>query len=433
MAGSVTNGKYRSYGFSSLENTWVTKLSERTVMVGEIRTPASPLPRQLKDKREARENKEKGIPPEGTPPVAPAPVAPVAPAPETPAPQPIESPAPPEPVTPTPPPAPAITPTPSPAPEEKPKEGIVPTAPPAPKVVGKKEGETSDDALTRMSAALKILQGKYNAEVPHLMKENARLVKENADLQTEQDKAKAEHERLTSENEELKKKTVQAVSKELTEDEKNVAKDLGIENDSFIALKNVILAGVPKPQELPVVKAPVEKPSEETKEEPVERMSPVKRTYLETLDRLIGGWEVRESIVKDKKFEEFLSLFDRNSQKPIHELAREADDSFNAVTMAEVYTAFLDWKNQPPVPKPSTPTSQLMPNPKGGSSDLKSNKKPIYTEQQYEDFKRKVTRGDYRTLHHTPEEAKKITDERDYWSEEFRTAKMEGRIVASQE
>ena len=312
----------------------------------------------------------------------------------------------------------------------------MPTPPPTPKVPGKKEGETSDDALTRMSAALKILQGKYNAELPRLMSDNSRLTKEHAELKSENDKAKAENERLTKEFEDFKKQASQAQPKAsvITDGEKEVATKLGIEDNDFLALKNVILAGVPKPVE--AKPAPALIPAkDEPKETPAEpSMSPAKRTYVETLDVLIGGWEVRESIVKDPKFNEFLSMFDGNSKRPIHELAREADDSFNAVKMAEVYTAFLDWKNLPPVTAtPPTPTSQLMPNPKGGGGDLKSNKKPIYTDQQYEDFQHAIKRGDYRTIGLNAEEAKKVIEAKAYWSEEFRTAKMEGRVVASQE
>jgi regulator of replication initiation timing len=309
----------------------------------------------------------------------------------------------------------------------------VPTAPPT-KVPGKKDGETSDDALTRMSAAIKTLQGKYNAEVPGLMKENSRLVKENADLQSEHDKVKADNERLTREFDDFKKQSAQDQPKAsaITDKEKEVATKLGIESDDFLALKNVILSGIPKPVEVKHEPTPktVEKP---VKESTLDQMTPAKRTYIETLDSLIGGWEVREEIVKDPKFAEFLSMFDGNSNKPIHELAREADDSLNSVRMAEVYTAFLDWKSAPPVSETKTPTSQLMPNPKGGGGDLKSNKKPIYTEQQYDDFQRAIKRGDYRTIGLNAEEAKKVIEAKAYWSEEFRTAKMEGRIVASQE
>jgi hypothetical protein len=414
-------------------------------MVDEIRVPASPLPRQLKEKKEAREAKEKGLPPvtpPATPPVAPATPAPV---PATPTPEPIVAPATPEPIVPEQPEplAQPATPAPAPAPVEMPKEGIFPMAPPQPKPIGPKAGEAPEDTVKRLTSALTTLQGKYNAEVPNLMRENARLTKEHSESKAEIDRFKSENERLTKENESLKKRPVTAPVQvgQATEEEKKLASKLGLDVEDLLAIKTLVLKDIPKPAEIPApvpAPAPVIKPAELPVEQPRQEdggLAPERRTYLETLDALIGGEEVRDAIVKDPKFGEFLELYDGVTHRPIRSLAREADGSLNAVKMAEVYDSFLTWKNQvPAVAQPvAQPTSQLMPSPKGGGGDIKSNKKPIYTEQQYEDFKRAVVRGDYRTIGKNPEEAKKIMADRDYWSEEFRTAKMEGRIVASQE
>jgi len=434
-------------------------------MVDEIRVPKSPLPTQLKLKREAREKADQarlsGTPAKETPPVntpvppvtTPAPVAPAASvqAPPaqliqaTPPPEPIAQPAstPPalEPPVPVAPPAPLEPPTPSPAPipaapatPEVPKEGIVPIPAPV-KAVGPKEGETPEKTIKRISAALTNLQGKYNAEIPNLMRETAKLNKENAELKTANEKLTAEHGRLTSENESLKKQPVQPVSQELSADEKTIAKNLGIEHSDYIALKTAILSGVPKPQELPIVKAPEPKPVEPAPEHAPEPRDPARDAYIETLDALIGGSEVRDNIISDPKFAEFLDLYDAVSKKPIRSLAQTADSAKNSYGMAEIYSAFLDWRATPApvtteVPKP---TSQLMPTPKSGGIELKSNQKPLYTEAQYDEFKRKIVRGDFRTIGKTAEEAKKITEYQNYWSEEFRTAKMEGRIIAAQE
>lgn len=252
--------------------------------------------------------------------------------------------------------------------------------PPAP-APGPKPGETAEATIARLTQALKVLQGKYNAEVPALMRENAQLKNRIGDP--------------------IGRPEV------VVEDRHRQRADAwGIEPEEIAGLEQDIVDRIQGKKEAPD--------------------SHERTTYLETLDALVGGSAERAIIVNDPTFGQFLDMIDAGTQRKIMDLAVEADTANDSTTMAEVYRAFYAWK-QTPAAKEST--SNLMPaSSRGGQDDLRTNKKPIYTQGQIDEFRHRVQRGEFRTIGKSPEDKKKVLAEFEFLSNEFDQARLDGRI-----
>jgi hypothetical protein len=258
---------------------------------------------------------------------------------------------------------------------------IPPSGTPAPtpgaptaSIVESAESQTPEETAKRLSQALVVLQGKYNAEVPHLMKENSQLKKELEITQADRERADA----------------------------------WGVEPEEIAGFKADILDTVEQRRSGPT-------------------QDPKRSTYIQTLDALVGGEELRKATVKDPAFNQFLDMIDSTTGRVIRDIAEEADSSNNAGRMVEIYQSFSQWKNSQA--GTHAKPGHLMPNAqRGGDTDLRSGRKPIYTKTQYEAFQQRVKRGDFRTLGKHPAVAEKIQAEYNAWSDEFASAMREGRI-----
>ncbi len=267
--------------------------------------------------------------------------------------------------------------TPAPAPGE-PTAPIVESAGPQPAsapIPGARPGETPEETAKRLSQALVVLQGKYNAEVPRLARENSQLKKELEITQSDRDRADA----------------------------------WGVEPEEIAGFKNDIVRAI-----------------EERGSRPAQTDDPKRETYITTLDALVGGEDHRRATIKDPAFNQFLDMIDSNTGRAIRDIAEEADAANDAGKVAEVYQAFFHWKNgQTGKPK----SGHLMPDTQaGGSGDLSTGRKPVYTKAQYEAFQTRVRKGEFRTHGKAPALAEKIQAEYNAWSDEFASAMREGRI-----
>ncbi len=376
--------------------------------------PKASVPRQIRERISENEKKlAEGN--KGTPEPTPAPAAPAPASPEPPA-------------TPAP-----TTPTPTvPSSEPIPAPGVIsPVAPEPPKPP---QAATPEELLKRTSTALSTLQKNYNTLLKNF-EELQQASQGNEALKAENDQLKSKISDLEKQITDLKtSKPIGDVTKvTVTEADKKRAEELGIEPEQVAAWRQEIvesvLAQIPKP--------PTE-PKPATPSAPAKSAEPAPATpaaadqghvaYLEMLNALGYGPEVRSTIVNDPKFAEFLGWIDGTTKRPLRTIAVEADAARDAVGMSEVYRAFLTWKNTAPAVTEPTKPSHLMPSSKGGPGDLNTNKKPIYTQAQVDEFQKKVKRGEYRTIGKSPEEAKKLVDEYKFYSDEFASARAEGRI-----
>jgi hypothetical protein len=265
------------------------------------------------------------------------------------------------------------------APRPAPEKPASPTAgEPAP-IPGARPGETAEETIRRQDQALKVLQGKYNAEVPRLMAENADLKKRIGD-------------------------PVDRPAVEVNDRHREMADKWGVEAEDIASLESGIIEKI---QGTPA-KTPIER-----------------ETYLETLDNLIGGSEQRMAVVNDPAFNEFLNLPDAGTGQRIRDIATEADSVNDSATMADVYRAFQAFKKTP-----AARSSHLMPSGKGapGPGDLRTDKKPIYSQADVDNFNHKVRAGYFRTIGMNAEDAKQRKAEHDRWSNALAEAKAEGRI-----
>ncbi len=404
--------------------------------------PKASVPKHVKERAAEADKKLEEMgkgKPGGTPPEPAAPAAP------TPAPAPTLEPQPAVPAaTATEPAVPAI----SIAPPEP-----APAAPDTDKVPGPKPGEAPEETIRRMSAALLILQGKYNAEVPRLMKENRQLQEENdrfKGLGEENDRLKASATQLEQRLAEAEAKATAAipVSADVTDFDKNFSESLGIKAEELAVYRQSIekgmiasltKQGLLKPASA-AEPAPAAKPSASAPQPPAKpstTIAPEKAAYLETLDALIGGKERRIANFKDPAFLQFLNtdpalgpvFKDKTTGRSIAEITYEAENNNDALTMAEIYRVFDQWKNGTTVPAASDkPASHLMPPQKGGSAELNTNKKPFYSQAQLDAFQKRVRNHEFSGIGKTAEEAKKLADEYKLWSDEFAAARAEGRI-----
>ncbi len=243
-------------------------------------------------------------------------------------------------------------------------------------IPGARPGETPEETAKRLSQALVVLQGKYNKEVPHLMRENSQLKKEL----------------------------------EITEADRNRADAWGVEPEEIAGFKQNIVRTI-----------------EERGSRPAQTDDPKRDTYITTLDALVGGEDQRRATIKNPAFNQFLDMVDSNTGRAIRDIAEEADAANDAGKVAEVYQAFFHWKNGQTGHKPKS--GNLMPDSQGaGSGDLSTGRKPLYTKAQYEAFQNRVRRGEFRTHGKAPALAEKIQAEYSAWSNEFASAMREGRI-----
>ncbi len=136
-------------------------------------------------------------------------------------------------------------------------------------------------------------------------------------------------------------------------------------------------------------------------------LSPSNEEYYTRLAALGYAPEVRGTIVNDPKFAEFLAMNDGNTGRPIRTIAVEADAARDATTMAEVYAAFTQWKNS------------------AAGSGQGTNQK---TRAEYDAFLARHRTGYYSAIGKSPEEAKKRADEFKRLSDEFETARRQGRF-----
>lgn len=362
--------------------------------------PKATVPKHIKDRIAANEKiLEEGK--QGTPPAAPA--EPAAP--------PAASPSPTPPVE-TPPATPPVATPPT-------EQGIKPVSPTPPPTGGVEE------QLKRAQAALRTANGRtseserqYNElkkVVEPLKAENAQLASKIADLEKQIANLKA--------SQPSKPETID-------EDVQAIADELGITPEGVSRITKVILASMPKPEApaapSPAPAQPASQAAPSGSEPPASAGDTTKAAYIESLDALCGGEETRAAIVNDPLFKTFLAMKDGTSQRLIREIAAEADAARDAVTMAEVYRSFTEWKAS--AAKENKQPSHLMPASKGGPGDLNTNKKPIYSRAEVDEFQRKVKSGYYRTIHMSGEEAKARTDEYKRLSDEYAAARAEGRI-----
>ena len=316
---------------------------------------------------------------------------------------------------------PPIETTPPPASKVEPAINPITPEPPAPQGT-----VTPEELLKRTQEGLRIANGRAS-EAQKELNALKKDIQEIATLQTENAQLKVAITGLERQVTELKTTVTPKKIEEESEDAKAVAEELGIDANSLARLSKVILAGIPK--------APIPEPEPKPSVAPAKPAESAPKThvndeaymaYVEMLDTLVGGEGARKAIVQDPKFSEFLEMMDGGTKRVIRDIAEDANKARDAISMSEIYRAFNQWKNA--VTDTNKKPSHLMPSSKSGPDDLKTNKKPIYSQTQVDDFHRKVKSGYFRTIGMTADEAKRRADEYKATSDEFASARTEGRI-----
>src|SRR5574337_1724828 len=295
--------------------------------------PKASVPQGIKD-RIAETEKKIAEEQTGTPGPAPAPAAP-APASPTPPATPVLEPAPASAVTPTP----ASSSIISPVAPEPPKQ----SAPATLEELLKQTREALKIANTRASETMKKFNG-MESEISTLKQS----IQETESLKTENEQFKARIADLERQIAALQAATpVEVAAPTITEYDKKVAESWGVDPTELAAYRqdivDKIMAMLPKPTEpKPAIPAPIApaKPSEPVPATPA--IDQGQAVYLEMLNALGYGPDMRGMIVNDPKFTEFLGMIDGNTKRPIRTIAVEADAARDAVTLSEVYRAFLD-------------------------------------------------------------------------------------------
>jgi hypothetical protein len=397
-------------------------------MTGTFTPPKGTRPKGIAERAAAADKRLDEIS-QGTPPVTT----------ETPAPAPA---APPElPIAPAQPtPAPATETTATPEPPETPAptlpNAIQPVAaPPTPPAPGPKPGEAPADTIKRLTHALEILQGKYNKEVPQIMRDRDLLKNKVSELEIENGKLKTA---AADFDKKMAAVTTAAptapTAATVTDSDVKHADIWGVKPEEVAAFRmdivNAVMANIPKPAE-PASKTDAYPAVAAASADPSPASSEDNMNYLQMLDALIGDGTpaTRLQTVKNPRFSEFLELYDEGTQKKIMDIAAKADAEHDAIRMSEVYQAFFQWEASASKP-PVTDNSHLMPTAHGGggAGDLKTDKKPIYSQAQVDEFKHQVQRGDFRTIGKSADEAKAIAERFKFLSNEFEEARKDGRI-----
>jgi hypothetical protein len=374
--------------------------------------PQASVPKAVKDRIKENEAKLTGTP-------SPAPAA----EPAAPAPAPVAAP-----------PKTQDAPVPPVAQPQTPEPMFKPISEPAPAAepVDKPKTATPEELLKRTSDALSILQRRYNG----LADELAAAKQANAGLEA----VKAENAQLTTKVADLERQiaeikataaapAVSVTDAIVTDFDRQTADTWGVRPEDIAGFRQHIVNSVremPKAQP-PTPPTPAPAPAQTASQAKPAELADTDAEYFEQLDSLAGGAAVRMAIVADPQFNVFLSLVDGSSKRVIRDIAVEADTRGDAVTMAEIYRSFTEWKALA-VSKTERQPGHLMPDSKGGQGDLNTNKKPVYSQAQVNEFQARVRRHEFSGIGKTPEEARKLADEQAYWSNEFAEARKGGRI-----
>ncbi|MFA5606820.1 MAG: hypothetical protein WDA07_06485 [Leucobacter sp.] len=258
--------------------------------------------------------------------------------------------------------------------DETPNEavGVVDEAP------GKEEQEQQAQPTKNWEAAYKVLQGKFNAEVPRLHEQ----------IRT-----------LEAEIKELKTRPAAPPPSPIKDEE---VQEYGENFVDFVkrAASTVVPEGVSKVPE-------IEKSIEEIRAETLRQS---KRAFLSDLTRLAPNWE---SLNEDPDFIAWLDESDQFSGRKRQQLLDDACSSFDAERAARFFTTYGRGK-EPEQPKDLTehvvpPTSKV---------DVPVQGKRIWTPGEIKSFFDTVSRGGYRGR-----EAEAAQIERDIYA-----AQREGRI-----
>ena len=222
------------------------------------------------------------------------------------------------------------------------------------------ELETVKREYTRLSEAHKVLQAKYNAEVPKLMSENAALKKRVDELEAE-GKRKIEAGDVTS----------------LNPEERALAGD---ELLRVIAKTSAEVAGTVVARELKPITDRVDHFQRQTE-----------ATYYATLDRECPGWQAQND---DPLFTAWLHNMDPGTNRLRNDLLQTAHAAFQGYRTAEIFNAFREKREIG-----ARPNASASPDPDiGGGDQLPPNEpvKPTYTRAEIQQFYREVREGKWK-------------------------------------
>lgn len=240
----------------------------------------------------------------------------------------------------------------------------------------------------------KVLQGKYNAEVPRLHQELKQ--------------ARHEIEFLKGKLAMMETLLAQKPINEPVRDDDNdeVVKKLKEEfPDIYSAVKRMLDKYAPK-HELNEIATKVDTRVKQTEEQVQQKLY---SAFLAQLAQKVPDWQV---LNVDPEFLEWLSGKDRLSTRTRHELMLEAFQAGDVDTVAEFFLAYKEAKKQQ--------APQQQPNivpPAGRSSPPTGKPKPIYKQSEIEEFYRLVALG------RIPPDVKRKKEE------EFISAMQEGRVL----
>jgi hypothetical protein len=283
---------------------------------------------------------------------------------------------------------------------------------------------TPQELERRAAMALSELQRKHNEALKELDSLKSQS-QEAGSIKGENERLKASLADLDRQVAELKTQLTakkESAPEELDDEDREIIERNGYDEDAYRLMKKKFSPRAPAQAETKPEPAPVK--TEARKVEPAQ--TDQRDTYFGTLDTLVGGSERRNKIVNDPEFARFLSFTDKGTNRPIRDIAIDADSVNDAVLMADIYKAFEAWK---PTTVQNKKPSNLMPSSQGGAGDLNTNKKPIYSKAQYDAYQKQVRSGYFSTIGKSPAEAARLEQEKKTLSAEFDDAMREGRVV----